>query len=153
MVIDKSCNQQRLAHVKKYEQPRTWLCTKLSVIFSCPKSSTGSDQRMSHISPCVGGSRNRSIWIQKLDPRLCGQSWTYIANIFKGVKFWGKATVNAKELLVHDRCQRQRAERLHTCVVDAVRVFVFTWRNGQLIRRTSWNEVGRTFKFEGEIVS
>lgn len=49
-------------YVKKKEQPRTWLCRKLSCVFSWPNSSTGSDQRMSHIKPCVGGSRNRSIY-------------------------------------------------------------------------------------------
>lgn len=48
-------------YVKKNEQPRTWLCTKFSEVFSDPKSSIGSDQRISHIMPCVGGSRNRSI--------------------------------------------------------------------------------------------
>ncbi len=46
---------------KKYEQPRTWLCKKKSLVFSCPKSSRGSAQRISHISPCVGGSLNLSI--------------------------------------------------------------------------------------------
>ena len=36
------------------------LCTKLSRVVSCPKSSMGSDQRISHIRPDVGGSQNRS---------------------------------------------------------------------------------------------
>ena len=40
------------------------MCTKLSVeFFSEPKSSNGSDQRISHIKPCVGGSLNRLIWV------------------------------------------------------------------------------------------
>lgn len=53
---------ERETHVKKYEQPRTWLCRKLSVVFSAPKSSTGSAHKISHMSPCVGGSRKRSIY-------------------------------------------------------------------------------------------
>jgi hypothetical protein len=47
--------------MKKYEHPQTWLCKKLSTVFSDPKSSAGSDHRMSYIRPCVGGSQKRSI--------------------------------------------------------------------------------------------
>jgi hypothetical protein len=46
---------------EKYEHPWTWLCKKLSTVFSDPKSSAESDHRMSHIRPRVGGSRKRSI--------------------------------------------------------------------------------------------
>ena len=48
--------------MKKYEQPRTWLCTKFSLPFSLPNVSRGSDHSKSHMSPEVGGSRNRLIW-------------------------------------------------------------------------------------------
>jgi hypothetical protein len=35
-----------------------------------------------------------------------------------------QATVDAEKLLVHDRCQRKRAERFHAGLVDIVTVFV-----------------------------
>lgn len=56
-----------ITHVKKKEHPLTWLCTKLSAVFSCPKSSAGSDHKISHISPVVGGSLNLSICKAVLD--------------------------------------------------------------------------------------
>ena len=37
-----------------------WLCTKFSVLCSWPKSLIGSDHKISHMSPDIGGSQNRS---------------------------------------------------------------------------------------------
>jgi len=59
----------RWSYVKKYEHPRTWLWTKRSCVFSAPKSSIGSDHRISHMRPWVGGSRNLSIFKVLSDPR------------------------------------------------------------------------------------
>ena len=50
------------------------------------------------------------------------------------MQFRTQATVYTQELLIHNGGQGQRAERLHTCVADFFRVFVFA------------------FEFEGEIV-
>ena len=58
---------------------------------------------MSHIKPCVGGSRKRSIWIQQLVQSLDGQTETYVTNIVEGIKFGGEAPMDAEELLIHDR--------------------------------------------------
>lgn len=52
----------RKAYVKKKLHPLTWLCMKLSDVFSFPKSSTGSAQSISHMRPDVGGSLNRLIY-------------------------------------------------------------------------------------------
>jgi hypothetical protein len=57
---------------------------------------------MSHIKPCVGGSRKRSIWIQKLVQGLDGQIETYVTNIVEGIEFRGEASMNAEKLLIHD---------------------------------------------------
>jgi hypothetical protein len=93
-------------HVKKYEQPRTWLCTKLSVVFSVPKSSTGSAHKISHINPWVGGSRKRSICSEIVQDHVygteCMRFITYGTDIIKGIEFGGEAAVDAQELLVHD---------------------------------------------------
>jgi hypothetical protein len=64
-------------HVKKYEQPRTWLCKNGSLVFSDPNSSNGSAQSMSHISPCVGGSLNRLIckFSAQADHQHNGTTW------------------------------------------------------------------------------
>jgi hypothetical protein len=48
----------------------------------------------------------------------------YTLEVFESVELRAKSTVYAEELLVHDRRQRQRTERLHTSVVDFLRVFV-----------------------------
>jgi hypothetical protein len=40
------------------------------------------------------------------------------------MQFRAQSTVYAKELLVHDSGQRQRAERLHAGIVDLFGVFV-----------------------------
>lgn len=53
-----------------------------------------------------------------------GESHTNIPNIIERVQLWRKTTMDAKELFVHDRRQWQRTERLHTCVIYTLRVFV-----------------------------
>jgi hypothetical protein len=83
---------------------------------------------MSHISPCVGGSLN--LWICIADEWHVGDVEDYegyIADIIKGIEFWGKSAVDTEELLIQDGRQRQGAERLHTCIVDPFGVFVFAW--------------------------
>lgn len=39
-----------------------------------------------------------------------------------------EAPVYAQELFVHNRCQGQGAERVHTCLVDSLRVLVLTFQ-------------------------
>ena len=53
-----------------------------------------------------------------------GHECTYALQVLKGVKLRTESTVNAEELLVHDRSQRQGAERLHAGIIDSFRVFV-----------------------------
>ena len=99
---------------------------KLSVVFfSDPKSSKGSDQRISHIRPCVGGSLNLLI---------CMISWTVIqgklthgAKVVKRVQLRRETAVDTQELLVHNSSQWQIAERFHAGVVDGLRIFVLAW--------------------------
>lgn len=40
------------------------------------------------------------------------------------MEFWAEATMDAEELLVHNRRQRQRTERLETRLVNPLTVFV-----------------------------
>jgi len=40
------------------------------------------------------------------------------------MQLWTESTVNAQELLVHDRGQRQRTEGFHASVVDPLGVLV-----------------------------
>jgi hypothetical protein len=42
------------------------------------------------------------------------------------VELRAQTAVYAQELLVHDRCQRQCAERVHACFIDLLGVLVFT---------------------------
>ena len=52
-------------------------------------------------------------------------SWgAHFTNVVDRVELWRYATVYAQKLLVHDRGERQRAERLDACVVHAFRVLV-----------------------------
>lgn len=39
--------------------------------------------------------------------------------------------MDAEELLIHDGCKRQVAERFHTCVVKVLRVLVLAWIDTQ----------------------
>ena len=50
---------------------------------------------------------------------------TYSLDIFEGVQLRAETTVNTEELLVHNRRQRQRTERLDTGLVDPFAIFVF----------------------------
>lgn len=59
---------------------------------------------------------------------------TYSFDVFQSMKFRAETTVYAQELLVHDSGQRQRTERVHTCIVDLFSVFVLA------------------FQFEGEVI-
>jgi hypothetical protein len=114
---------QAAGYEKKYEHPRTWLCTKKSFVFSCPNSSSGSAQRMSHIRPCVGGSRKRSICggQQQLSVALC---CTYALQVVQCVQLRAQSTVYTQELLVHDSSEGQCAERVHASFVDGLGVLV-----------------------------
>lgn len=126
-----SCRNIRDTHVKKYEQPLTWLWMKLSVIFSCPKSSTGSAHRISHIRPCVGGSRNRSICIRARyinnEAADTDRKTTNGADVVQSIEFRREAAVDAEELLVHDSSERQCAERVHASIIYSFRIFVFAF--------------------------
>ena len=109
---------------------------KLSFVDSFPKSSSGSDHSRSHMIPCVGGSRNRSICSVHReggevssfgldeDAERGGRLWTYGSQIVEGDEFRGESSMDAKELLVHHRSERQVAERLHRGVVEVLRVLV-----------------------------
>ena len=77
------------------------------------------------MSPWVGGSRKRSIYVCKLfDIENAGGTYTYSLDIFEGMQFRAETTVDAEELFVHDRRQRQRTERFQTCLVDPFTIFV-----------------------------
>ena len=59
---------------------------------------------------------------------------TYTFEVFQRMELWAKTTMDAKKLLVHDGRQGQRAEGLHTSVVDLLGVFVFTFKlKGEVI--------------------
>jgi hypothetical protein len=49
---------------------------------------------------------------------------TYALQIIQGVELWTQTTVYTQELLVHDRSQRQCAERVHACFIYCLRVLV-----------------------------
>jgi hypothetical protein len=52
---------------------------------------------------------------------------TYIPNIFQSVEFWRKPTMDAEELLVHDRSEGQCTERVHAGIIQAFGVLPFTY--------------------------
>ena len=60
--------------------------------------------------------------------------------------------MDAEELLVHDGCQRQGAERVHACFIDALGVLFLTWRRspeGQSTEAFPFQEdLPRTLQFE-----
>jgi hypothetical protein len=49
---------------------------------------------------------------------------TYALQVIESVELGAQTAVYAEELLVHDRSQRQRAERVHACFVDGLGVLV-----------------------------
>ena len=55
-----------------------------------------------------------------------GDAVTYALEIVQGVELWRQSSVNAEELLVHDGCQWQGTERLHTGLIHILRVLVLT---------------------------
>ena len=82
---------------------------KLSVVFfSDPKSSKGSDQRISHIRPCVGGSLNLVICM--ISCEVIEGKLTHSAKVVEGVQLRRETAVNTQELLVHDSSQGQIAK-------------------------------------------
>jgi len=44
------------------------------------------------------------------------------------MEFWREATVDAKELLVHDRGKREIAEAIHASVIDCIGILMFACR-------------------------
>lgn len=63
---------------------------------------------------------------------------TYSLQILQGVQFGTEATVDAKELLIHNRCQGQGAEGFHTGFVDSLRIFVLAFEfEGKVVRQMS----------------
>lgn len=61
--------------------------------------------------------------------------------------------MDTEELLVHDSRQREGAERVHACFVDALGVLSFTyqWTYGQSAKALLLRE-NFTFKLEGEVI-
>lgn len=58
--------------------------------------------------------------------------------VFESVQFGAQTTVDAEELLVHDRRQRQTAERLKTSLVHSLAVFVLALQlECEVIRQVS----------------
>jgi len=51
---------------------------------------------------------------------------TYALQVIQSVELGTQTAVYTQELLVHDRCQRQCAERVHACFIDRLGVLVFT---------------------------
>ena len=86
----RTTTQKRGTDVKKKLHPRTWLCMKLSEVFSFPKSSTVSAQSKSHISPDVGGSLNLLIWWSQLISQAQNslERRAYLAEVIKSMQFW-----------------------------------------------------------------
>ena len=59
-------------------------------------------------------------------------------DILKGVQLWAETAVDTEELLVHDRRQRQRAERFDAGLVDLFAVFMLAFEfKGEIIRKMS----------------
>ena len=61
-----------------------------------------------------------SKWWRLLEP-------VQLSYIVQSVYLGREAAMNAQELLVHERRQRQAIERLHACIVNAFRVFDFAF--------------------------
>ncbi len=51
---------------------------------------------------------------------------TYALNIIQRVEFWRKPTMDAEELLVHDRSEGQCAERVHAGIIQAFGILSLT---------------------------
>ncbi len=139
-----------LAYVKKNEHPRTWLCTKLSEVFSDPKSSIGSAHKISHIMPCVGGSRKRSIYANSENRsrlkvgRLTARMSSKVFNsgdrppcMHKNCLFMTAANGSAQKDSIHASYTRS----LYLCLPTWNKCMHCQCEPGQL-----------TFEFEGEIV-
>lgn len=63
--------------------------------------------------------------------------------------------MDAKELLVHDSRQREGAERVHACFVDALSVLSLAWQQSQGHPTEAFLSQGsfpRTLKLEGEVI-
>ena len=91
------------------------------------------------MSPWVGGSRKRSIYVCKLfDIENAGGTYTYSLDIFEGMQFGAEAAVDAEELFVHNRRQRQRTEGFQTCLVDPFTIFVLALQlEGEVVRQVA----------------
>ena len=48
----------------------------------------------------------------------------YTLEVFQSVKLWAQSTMYTQELFVHDRCERQCTEGLHTSFIHSLRVLV-----------------------------
>lgn len=55
---------------------------------------------------------------------MIGEALADRLEVVKRLQLWAQPSVNAQELLVHDRRQRQSAKALHARVVDPLRVLV-----------------------------
>lgn len=52
----------------------------------------------------------------------------YLAYVIQTGDFRAQASVHTQELLVEEGGQRQAVKRVHTGVVDVLRVLYFTWK-------------------------
>lgn len=63
--------------------------------------------------------------------------------------------MDAEELFIHDGRQRQGAERVHACFIDAFRVLFLTWQQSQDQSTEAFllqENLPRTLQFEGEAI-
>jgi hypothetical protein len=53
--------------------------------------------------------------------------FAYVSEVIKSIEFGGQATMNAKELLVHNSCEGKAAEGFHAGIVYPFRVLVLAF--------------------------
>lgn len=62
----------------------------------------------------------------------------YISEVVNSKKFRGESTMYTEKLLVHDRCEREGAERLHASIIHTLGVLMFTFNfEGEVFGQTT----------------
>ena len=103
---------------------------------------------------------NRSSWQRnsKHEPNCEIKKTDFLADLSDVVEIvylWAESAVDAEELLVHERGQREAVERVHARVVHALRVLDLAWKLKMnfafsLVRMTE-KRVCLTLLLEGEV--
>ncbi len=66
---------------------------------------------------------------------------TDITDVIQGMQLGREATMDTEELFVHDGCERKRTERLHSSIVDTLRILALAYRQSILVDEI-WHRVG-----------